>query len=353
VSRRVRAGVLSAGAWSESTHLPALAAAGDDVELVVVSRPDGDRARELADRFGAAHAESDWRAALAYGLDAVIVSSPPVAHEEMVTAALRGGAHVLCEKPFALEAGSARRMVDAARDSGRELLVAFGWAATPVFTRARALLRSGGLGEVEHVAMHLVVATRELLHGSDDGGWGGSGGSETATYTDPAVSAGGAAAVSMSHELGMLLWLLDRRVAEVTARTHPDGRRLDLHDSTLLTFEGPLTAAVSCASTHPVTTRPEWYLGIQGSAGDLWIDSALDRWRLRLAGGRVEESRTTGDGAYDAHVPTRTLVDIAAGRLAAAPAGMSGELAARVVAVTDAIYESARTGTPVPLGEEP
>ncbi|MFD2767912.1 Gfo/Idh/MocA family protein [Micromonospora eburnea] len=350
MSRRIRAGVLSAGAWSESTHLPALANA-EDVDLVVVSRPDGDRARELAERFGADGAETDWRAALTYDLDAVIVSSPPVAHEEMVTEALRSGAHVLCEKPFALEAGSARRMVTAARDNGRELLVAFGWSATPVFTRARALLERGGLGDVEHVAMHLVVATRELLHGSEDGGWGGSGGSQTATYTDPAVSAGGAAAVSMSHELGMLLWLLDRRVTEVTARTHPAGHRIDLHDSVLLTFEGEVTATVSCASTHPVTTRPEWYLGIQGSAADLWIDSALDRWRVRFADGTIDESRTAGDGAYSAQLPTQTLIDIAAGRLPAAPAGMSGDLAARVVEVTDAIYHSARVGGAVRLPE--
>ena len=347
-------GVLSAGAWSESSHLPALAAR-DDVELVVVSRPDLERARRVAGQFGAMHGVDDWRSALRYELDAVVVSSPPNAHEEMVVEALESGAHVLCEKPFALEAGSASRMVQAARDHGRQLLVGFGWAATPMFRRARALLTEGGLGRIEYVTMHLVVATRPLLLGGLDGGWGGSGISDKATYVDPAISGGGAAAVSMSHELGILLWLLERRpVTEVVARMYPQSERLDLHDAAILTLAGGVTASVSCVSTHPVTTRPEWYLGIQGTVADLWLDSALDRWRLSAADGTASETFKAGDGVYDPGAPTNQLIDIAVGKRQGAEPGMSGELALAVVEVTDALYLSASEGCAVQLrGEKP
>jgi predicted dehydrogenase len=348
MSQPIRAGVLSAGAWSESSHLPALSRR-DDVDLVVVSRPDRDRAADAARRFGARHVETEWRGALAHGLDVVVVSSPPSAHEDMVIAALAAGAHVLCEKPFALTSASAWRMVAAARAHDRELLVGFGWAATPLFVRARAAVAAGALGQIEHASLHLIVPTRRLLSGGADGGWGGRDASEPSTYVDPTISGGGTAAVSMSHQIGMLLWLVDRKSEEVIARTFPASGAIDLHDSAIVTLAGAVPATVSCVSTHPATTRPEWYVSIQGSESDLWLDTSADRWRRYGADGSVEETQHPGDGAYDATAPTDALVDVAAGRLDMAPTGMSGLLAARVVEVTEALYASATTGRPVAL----
>ena len=45
-----------------------------DVELVVVNRRNGDVARSIAERFGAAHATTDWREAIELGLDAAQVA---------------------------------------------------------------------------------------------------------------------------------------------------------------------------------------------------------------------------------------------------------------------------------------
>ena len=50
-------------------------------------------------------------------------------------------------------------------------------------------------------------------------------------------------------------------------------------------------------------------------------------------------------GVYDAGAPTKAL--IACGRGALAPAGLSAYLATRVVTVTDAIYESALSGSQI------
>lgn len=343
----VRVGVLSAGSWSESSHLPTLHA-HDDVDLVVVTRPDEEQARRVAEKFGARRYETDWRRALDMDLDAVIVSSPPYVHEEQVVAALKSGAHVLCEKPFALEAGSAWRMVDAAAAAGRHLLVGFGWTATPVFRMAHDLIANGEVGELEHVTMHLAVNTRGLLSGATDGGWKGAGVSETSTYTDPAVSGGGAAAVSMSHQFGMLMWLVGQPITAIAAQTFPAAHRLDLHDATLVSFPNGASGSVSCASTHPYSDRPQWHLALYGSHGQIWLDSMLDRIRLvRADGSRWEPEPTGGEGAYDAGAPTKELINAALG---AEPCdGYSGRLAAEVVEVTDALYASARDGWPVPV----
>src|SRR5690606_41214622 len=103
----------------------------------------------------------------------VVVSSPPVAHEEQVVAALEAGAHVLVEKPFALESGAARRMHEAAVRADRALLIGFGWSAAPAFVTARRLVEEGEIGELEHLLNHLAVTTRALLRGAHAGRAGG------------------------------------------------------------------------------------------------------------------------------------------------------------------------------------
>src|SRR5687768_16555777 len=55
--------------------------------------------------------------------DAVVVATSAGAHCPLVLAALREGAHVLCEKPFSTSLAEADRMVGAARDANRMLLV--------------------------------------------------------------------------------------------------------------------------------------------------------------------------------------------------------------------------------------
>lgn len=339
---RIKSAVLSAGAWSQSSHLPALQADGD-VDIVSVTSPDAAMAESSAGRFGAGHWSTEWRLALEHRPDIVVVSSPPVAHEEMVIAALEAGAHVLVEKPFALERNSAFRMRDAATKVGRHLLIGFGWPAAPVFAKARNLVEAGEVGRIEHMIFHLAVNTRALLSGSTDGGWGGASASKTATYTDPRVSAGGSVAVSMSHQLGLVEWLTGDRIAAVQASTFPRGAPIDLHATVNAEFVGGGSAAISSASTHPYLARPQWHMALYGEQGQLWLDSVADHLRLvRANGGVVTFEGEEASGLYDAGAPTKALIACARG--ASAPAGLEAGLAARVVAATDAIYASARSG---------
>ena len=109
MSAPIRAAVISAGAWSQSSHLPALKG-HPGVDLIALSSPNASTAASLAKAFDVPNAFTDWRSVLALKPAIVVVSSPPVAHEEQVTAALEAGAHVLVEKPFALDGGAAARM---------------------------------------------------------------------------------------------------------------------------------------------------------------------------------------------------------------------------------------------------
>ena len=342
---KLKAVVLSAGAWSQSSHLPALAA-DPEVEIVCVTSPDAESARRSAEAFGALNWSADWREALRHSPDIAVVSSPPVAHEEMVLGALQAGAHVLVEKPFALDAQSAVRMRDAARAADRHLLIGFGWPAAPIFAKARELIAGGEIGLVEHVNFHLAVNTRALLSGSTDGGWGGEAASDTSTYTDPRISAGGSAAVSMSHQLGLIEWLTEDDIVAVQANTYPSGVPIDFHAAVNARFAGGGSGVISSASTHPYLARPQWHLALYGDRGQIWLDSISDHLRLVRANGDVVTfDGAEASGVYDAGAPTKAL--IACGRGSTAPAGLSAHLATRVVAITDAIYESALSGSQI------
>lgn len=350
MSGKITAAVISAGAWSRSSHLPALRA-DSRVKITMVTSQNADRARELAEEFAVPRWSSDWHDALEDAPSIAIVSSPPVAHEEQVIAALRAGSHVLVEKPFALDSASARRMHVAAQEARRNLLVGFGWVAAPTFELARSLVASGEIGDIELVDCHLDVNTRGLLSGGTDGGWGAADASEPRTYTDAATSGGGAVAVSMSHQLGLVHWITGQRFTSVDAHTFPSGADIDLHATTNFGLEHGGSASLSCASTHPYLARPQWLLRIYGSKAQLTIDSVSDTARMVDASGKVTDfTAEEASGLYDAGAPTKALIDCARGH--DAPSGMSGALAVHVVEASDAIYQSARTGRRVALPAE-
>ncbi|MGC0252374.1 Gfo/Idh/MocA family protein [Pseudactinotalea sp. Z1748] len=350
MSKAITAVVISAGAWSRTSHLPALRAdSGVDIAMVTSQNPD--RARELAEEFAVPRWSSDWHDALEQAPSIAVVSSPPVAHEEQVLAALNAGSHVLVEKPFALNSGSARRMNATAQAAHRSLLVGFGWVAAPTFQLARSLVATGEIGKIELVDCHLDVNTRALLSGGTDGGWGAADASEPRTYTDAAISGGGAVAVSMSHQLGLVHWITGERFTSVDAHTFPPGADIDLHASTNFGLEHGGSASLSCASTHPYLARPQWLLRIYGSKAQLTVDSVSDAARMVDASGRVTEfTPEQASGVYDPGAPTKALVDAARGR--DAHSGMSGPLAVHVVEASDAIYQSARTGRRVAVPTE-
>lgn len=345
--RSIRAAVLSAGAWSRSAHLPTLVA-DPGVDLVAITSPRQETVDDLAAEFGVAHSFTDFRQALELQPDVVVVSSPPAFHVEQVCAALDAGAHVLVEKPFALNAADARTMHECAGRNDRQLLVGFGWSATPVFRFARQQVADGHVGQLEQLTMHLAVNTRALLGGSSDGGWGGATQSRPGTYTDPAISGGGSTAVSMSHQLGLVCWITGQQVERLTAATYPIAAQQDLHSAVLLEFAGSGAGVISSASTQPYLPTPQWHLALYGSGGQLWVDTIKGEGRWVAANGAVTElSPELADGSYDAGAPTRALIDCARGSLA--PDGMSSELAVQVQTITDAIYRSARERTTVSI----
>jgi len=84
-------------------------------------------------------------------LDAVVVATHVPTHAELAVRALEAGKHVFVEKPLAQSVADAERVVEAARDTGRVLMVGHLLEYHPGVEKLRELILAGELGEVRYL----------------------------------------------------------------------------------------------------------------------------------------------------------------------------------------------------------
>lgn len=81
-------------------------------------------------------------------LDAVSLAVPTYLHAEMACSLLERGYHVFCEKPMARHSAEAWKMVEAARNSGKKLLIGHCLRFWPGYEYLKELITSGKFGQV-------------------------------------------------------------------------------------------------------------------------------------------------------------------------------------------------------------
>jgi len=137
-------------------------------------------------------------------VEAIVVSTPPASHAAAVDEALRAGKPVLCEKPLAADAATARRLVRDAAARGVLLMCGFNHRFFPAVEFVRDAIASGELGAVGRIRAFA----------------GHSGARELGIpwLTDPAVVGGGALMDNGIHVLDLVRHL-GGEIAEVAART--------------------------------------------------------------------------------------------------------------------------------------
>ncbi|MGC8469679.1 MAG: Gfo/Idh/MocA family protein [Acetobacteraceae bacterium] len=105
------------------------------------------QARTLAASAGFARVATDWRSVIADpAIDVVSVCLPNFLHTEVTLAALQAGKHVLCEKPLALSAASARPVRAAAAAARTVSGTVFNYRRIPALADLRARITEGVLG---------------------------------------------------------------------------------------------------------------------------------------------------------------------------------------------------------------
>ena len=116
---RLRWGILSTAGIATEKVIPGIGRSTRG-EVVAIASRDADRGQAVAQRLGIPRVHGSYEALLADpDVDAVYIPLPNHLHAEWTIAAARAGKHVLCEKPLAMTAADAERMIEACRGRGR------------------------------------------------------------------------------------------------------------------------------------------------------------------------------------------------------------------------------------------
>ncbi|GHB38629.1 oxidoreductase [Streptomyces viridiviolaceus] len=145
---RRRVAVVGTGAVVTGSHLPALGAHADRVELVAAVDVDRTRLDAFRESAGGRVAGYPSLGAMldAERPDLVLIGTPPSLHREQVVAALKAGAWVLCEKPLCLSLAEYDDIAAAEEASGAYASVVLQHRYGSGAAHARELIASGELG---------------------------------------------------------------------------------------------------------------------------------------------------------------------------------------------------------------
>ena len=130
--------------------------AADRVEIVACCDIIAERAKEVAENFGAPGCKvfEDYRELLKEDLEIVYVLTPNVAHCPIAVAAFEAGKHVMCEKPMAANVEDAQRMMDAWKKSGKLFTIGYQNRYRSDSQTLKRLCEEGELGQVYYAQAH-------------------------------------------------------------------------------------------------------------------------------------------------------------------------------------------------------
>ena len=190
--------------FAQAAYLPALKHVGG-AEVVAIASGRLASAQAAADKFGVPHAYDDWQAMLDRHLvDLVCIATPTVLHAPQTLMALAKGAHVLCEKPTAMDASEAQAMLDAATQSNRIHMIDHELRFNPNRARIAAMIAAGDLGDIRHVNIANIGNS-----------WANPASRPKGDWWSLADQGGGRLGANGSHQVDMLRWWLGE-VAWVT-----------------------------------------------------------------------------------------------------------------------------------------
>ena len=165
--------------------------------LVAIAGRTEERVAEAARRFGYEGYYTSWEElAEDPRIDVFDNCSSHHMHVEPSIAALNNGKHVVCEKPMALTAEDAFRMLSAARSAGTRHMCGFNYRFVPAIRLARDLIDRGELGDIYHIRVQYL---QQSLHDPDR---------PLGRAPDPGSAKAGSQAILGSHAVDLARFLV-------------------------------------------------------------------------------------------------------------------------------------------------
>lgn len=193
----VRVGIIGAGVMG-ADHARLLGGAVSGATVAAVCDVDLGRARAVAQAGGSARVVADPLALIeADDIDAILIASSDLTHEQYAVACVAARKPVLCEKPLAPTVPGCQRILDAEAGYGARLIsVGFMRRYDPGYLQVKQALDDGRIG------------APLLLHCIHRNPTAPAGLPNDAVITNSAV-----------HELDISRWLLGEEITEVTVHT--------------------------------------------------------------------------------------------------------------------------------------
>lgn len=193
---KVRIGIIGCGGIANGKHMPSLKKL-PDVEMVAFCDIVVERAEKAAREYGVEGAKvyEDYHELLAReDIDVVHVLTPNREHSQITVDALHAGKHVMCEKPMAINTAEAKRMLDAAKETGKKLTIGYQSRFRPDSMYLKKACEAGELGEV-YYARAQAVRRRAVPT------WG--------VFLNEYEQGGGPLIDIGTHALDLTLWMMD------------------------------------------------------------------------------------------------------------------------------------------------
>ncbi|MHC1785966.1 MAG: Gfo/Idh/MocA family protein [Christensenellales bacterium] len=193
--KNLKVGFIGCGGIANNKHLPSLKLLGG-VDAVAFCDIILEKAEKTAKAFGTPDAKvfQDYKDLLKLDLDAVYVCTPNRSHSFITVDALHAGKNVLCEKPMAINYAEAKKMLDAAKESGKLLSIGYQSRYRPDSRYLKAACEAGELGDIYFARANAIrrraVPTWGVFLNEEEQGGG------------PLIDIG-------THALDLTLWLMD------------------------------------------------------------------------------------------------------------------------------------------------
>ena len=263
-------------------------------------------------------------------IDAVYVITPNALHHDAVIRVAKAGKHVICEKPMAVNAREAQEMVDACKQAGVRLLVGYRMHFEPHTLEIIRQRKAGLYGKV----LFFQGLSGFII------------GDPTQWRLNKTLSGGGSMMDIGIYSVNGARYMIGEDPIWVTAeetKTNPEKFKEGIDETIQFQLGFPGGAVASCLSTYSLNNLDRFFLnGTDGFA------------ELLPATGYGPIRGHTNRGELNQPVVTHQTVqmDEMAGILLQGHqpiVPVDGEEAVKDLKITDAIYQSARTGQKISL----
>ena len=243
---------------------------GRDLRLYGVMGRDGKTTEEFAREFGMVVATTDLQRILDDPeVDVVVICSPTDLHPDQAERSLRAGKHVLCEIPIATSLADTDRVLRAADESGKTLMVCHTQRFYSGLIEARRMIAGGDLHPYALVGRHIRLR-RENVN------WKG----RRRTWTDNLLWHHGC------HSVDIALWLLGATDVDVTAQVALPSGNLNIPMDLTIVMRTPDDQIATIVMSYNSHFDLHDYLVFGEETAVVWQEDELRTPEGRLAGSK-------------------------------------------------------------------